>query len=140
MSDGPIDEFTLREPGPLRCPKCQSTMAPVTVVDIEVDRCTSCGGLWFDLLEAEDLKDSGKAEQLDTGNPATGDRYDQVGLIHCPVDGEPMIRMVDKAQPELWLESCPVCYGTFFDAGEFREFADQRIRDMLVRHRRPRPL
>jgi Zn-finger nucleic acid-binding protein len=115
-------------------------MAPVTLLDIEVDRCTGCGGLWFDLLEAEDLKGTDKAAELDTGDPATGDRYDRVGLIRCPVDAEPMIRMVDKAQPELWLESCPVCYGTWFDAGEFREFADQRIRDMLVRHRRPRPL
>lgn len=137
MTDG-YDEVSLREPGPLRCPKCQSTMAPVTLVDIEVDRCTGCGGLWFDLLEQEDLR--AQAASLDTGDPATGDRYDQVGLIHCPVDGEPMIRMVDKAQPELWLESCPVCYGTFFDAGEFREFADHRLRDLVIRHRRPRPL
>lgn len=140
MSDLPDEEFTLREPGPLRCPKCHSTMTPVTVVDIEVDRCSGCGGLWFDLLEQEDLKQSGKAEELDSGDPGTGKRYDQVGLIRCPVDGEPMVRMVDKAQPELWLESCPLCYGTFFDAGEFREFADQRLRDLLVRHRRHRPL
>lgn len=137
MSDGD-DEVSLREPGALRCPKCQSTMAPVTVIDIEVDRCTGCGGLWFDLLEQEDLKP--KAETIDTGDPATGDRYDQVGLIRCPVDNEPMVRMVDKAQPELWFESCPVCYGTFFDAGEFREFAGHRLRDLLIRHRRPRPL
>ena len=53
---------------------------------------------------------------------------------------EPMIRMVDAAHPDLWLESCAVCYGTFFDAGEFREFADHRLRDMLIRNRRPRPL
>jgi uncharacterized protein len=140
MSDSPEPEFTLREPGPLRCPKCQSTMAPVTVVEVEVDRCTGCGGLWFDLLEHEDLKRVDLARQLDTGDPRTGERYDQVGLIRCPVDGEPMIRMVDTAHPDLWLESCPVCYGTFFDAGEFREFAHHRLRDMLVRNRRPRPL
>lgn len=115
-------------------------MEAVTLVDVEVDRCTGCRGLWFDMLEHEDLKQAGQAEVVDTGDPRTGERYDQVGLIRCPVDGEPMIRMVDKAQPELWLESCPVCYGTFFDAGEFREFADVHLRDLVVRHRRPRPL
>lgn len=140
MNDGAEEEFTLREPGPLRCPKCYSTMVPVTVVGIEVDRCTSCGGLWFDLLEHEDLKRAGRAGEVDTGDPRTGERYDQVGLIRCPVDGEPMIRMVDTAHPDLWLESCAVCYGSFFDAGEFREFADHRLRDMLIRNRRPRPL
>lgn len=140
MSDDPIDEFDLREPGPLHCPKCRSRMAPVTVAGIEVDRCTSCGGLWFDMLEHEDLKDAPGAESLDTGNASAGDRYDHVGLVRCPVDGQTMVRMVDKAQPTLWLESCPVCYGTFFDAGEFREFAEETFRDMVVRHRRHRPL
>ncbi len=140
MHESPDDAFPFREPGPLRCPKCQSTMTPVRVVDVEVDRCGGCGGLWFDLLEHEDLKRSGTAETLDSGDARTGERYNQVGLISCPVDGQPMVRMVDKAQPGLWLESCPVCYGTFFDAGEFREYADERLRDMILRHRRPRPL
>lgn len=140
MADTPEAEFTLRPPGPLHCPKCHAAMEAVTLVDVEVDRCTGCRGLWFDMLEHEDLKRAGQAEVVDTGDPRTGERYDQVGLIRCPVDGEPMIRMVDTAQPELWLESCPVCYGTFFDAGEFREFADVHLRDLVVRHRRPRPL
>jgi len=140
MSDDPIDEFDLRAPGPLCCPKCRAAMDPVTVAGIEVDRCTGCGGLWFDMLEHEDLKDAAGIESLDIGDSAVGERYDQVGLVRCPVDGQPMIRMVDKAQPTLWLESCPHCYGTFFDAGEFREFTDESFRDMVQRHRRHRPL
>lgn len=115
-------------------------MEPVTVAGIEVDRCTGCGGLWFDMLEHEDLKDADGIEALDTGDSAVGERYDHVGQVRCPIDGQPMIRMVDKAQPTLWLESCPLCYGTFFDAGEFREFTDETIRDMVQRRRRPRPL
>ena len=31
-------------------------MTPVKVGIVEVDRCTSCGGLWFDSLEEEWLK------------------------------------------------------------------------------------
>lgn len=137
MSDEPIDDFNLREPGPLHCPKCKSVMEPHTVAGIEVDRCTGCRGLWFDMLEQEDLKHQPEAIALDSGNPATAERYDHVGLIRCPIDSQPMVRMVDKAQPSLWLESCPVCHGTFFDAGEFREFTEEHLRDMF--HRRPRP-
>lgn len=138
MTDQPIDDFDLREPGPLHCPKCKALMQPHTIHGIEVDRCTDCGGLWFDLLEQEDLKDDPEAIALDSGDPVTGDRYDQVGLVKCPVDGQPMVRMVDKAQPELWIEQCPVCYGTFFDAGEFREFTEETFRDLFRRRRRPR--
>jgi Zn-finger nucleic acid-binding protein len=115
-------------------------MAPVAVAGIEVDRCTGCGGLWFDLLEHEDLRHQPAARDLDSGNPALGGRYDQVGLIRCPVDAEPMVRMVDKGQPHIWVESCPVCYGMFFDAGEFREFTEETLGDMIRRQRRKRPL
>jgi Zn-finger nucleic acid-binding protein len=31
-------------------------MASVPYQGIELDRCTKCGGLWLDMLEAEDLK------------------------------------------------------------------------------------
>jgi Zn-finger nucleic acid-binding protein len=140
MADDPIDDLSPRGPGPLQCPKCRAAMGAVALAGIEVDRCTGCGGLWFDLLEHEDLKGAPGAGTLDSGDPSTGQRYDQVGLVRCPVDGAPMVRMVDKAQPTLWLESCPVCYGTFFDAGEFREFSEENLRDMVLRRRRHRPL
>jgi uncharacterized protein len=140
MTDPPIDDVSLREPGPLRCPKCRAEMAAVTVAGIEVDRCPGCGGLWFDMLEQEDLRNEPAARELDSGDPAIGQRYDQVGLIRCPVDAQPMVRMVDKGQPHLWVESCPVCYGTFFDAGEFREFSEESVADMIRRRRRKRPL
>jgi uncharacterized protein len=140
MAEDSIDETGLRSPGPLSCPKCRAQMATVTVAGTEVDRCTGCGGLWFDLLEHEDLRHAPGSETLDSGDPSTGRRYNQVGLIRCPVDGEPMVRMVEKGQPALWLESCPLCYGTFFDAGEFREFSEESLLDMVLRRRRQRPL
>jgi Zn-finger nucleic acid-binding protein len=139
--DDTIDESAvLRKPGPLLCPKCRAPMTPVTFEAVVVDRCTTCGGLWFDLLEHEDLKAVPGAEAIDTGNPEVGARYDQVGRIRCPVDDAPMIRMVDKGQPSLWVESCPLCYGVFFDAGEFSEFREENLSRLLIRHRRHRPL
>jgi hypothetical protein len=32
-----------------------------------------------------------------------------------------MIRMVDVKHPDVWYESCQVCYGVFHDAGEYSE-------------------
>ena len=140
MAEDSFDEIEPRPPGPLRCPKCRSEMALVTFRGIEVDRCTGCAGLWFDLLEQEDLRRRSAAHAIDTGDPAVGHQYDKVGLIRCPLDGQPMVRMVDKSQPSLWLESCPSCHGMFFDAGEFRDFSEARVRDMVLRQRRKRPL
>jgi Zn-finger nucleic acid-binding protein len=49
-----------------------------------------------------------------------------------------MVRMVDAAQPHIWVESCPVCHGTFFDAGEFTDFKEHRIGEILRGERRER--
>jgi Zn-finger nucleic acid-binding protein len=113
-------------------------MEPVRLADTEIDRCRGCGGLWFDMLEHEDLRTVPAAATLDTGDPAVGARYDRVGLVRCPVDNQPMVRMVDRAKPDLWFESCPLCYGVFFDAGEFSAFREDDVRDLFVRHRRRR--
>jgi hypothetical protein len=42
-----------------------------------------------------------------------------------------MIRMVDARQPHIWLESCKVCSGVFFDAGEFTDSKDHGLIDRL---------
>ena len=40
------------------CPKCHSTMEEITYGrNMTIDRCTNCKGIWFDLGEAETLKD-----------------------------------------------------------------------------------
>ena len=118
----------------MRCPKCQSAFEKVATAQGVVDRCTGCSGLWFDLLEHEELK--AYARELDTGDAATGAQYNAVDRIRCPVcPNSPMVRMVDPGQPHLWLESCPTCYGHFFDAGEYRDYASHTFSDFLKRFR-----
>ena len=41
----------------------------------------------------------------------------------------PYGRMADRRQPHIWYESCKVCYGVFFDAGEFTDFKEETLLD-----------
>ena len=34
-------------------------------------------------------------------------------------------------QPHIWTETCPVCFGSFFDAGEFRDFKQETLSDLV---------
>jgi hypothetical protein len=38
---------------PLRCPKCPGFLESYTLKDFPLDRCQSCGGVWFDKAEIE---------------------------------------------------------------------------------------
>jgi uncharacterized protein len=122
----------------MECPKCQARMEVVRFEGIEVDRCVRCGGLWFDMLEQEELKRRPGSEAIDSGPAWMAPMHDVQVKVFCPIDGVLMVRMVDAAQQHIWIESCPVCHGTFFDAGEFTDFKEHTIGEILRRQRRER--
>ncbi|MCC6907536.1 MAG: zf-TFIIB domain-containing protein [Phycisphaerales bacterium] len=119
----------------MNCPKCNAAMEAVNFEDIEVDRCTSCGGLWFDLREHEELKQRRGSETIDTGERAAGRAGNATGDITCPRCRAHMIRMVDHDQPHIWYEQCSTCGGAYFDAGEFRDFKKHTPGDLIRRWR-----
>ncbi len=105
-------------------------METVTFQDIDVDRCTACEGLWFDALEREHLEALTGSEGVDVGPagataavaPTTAKKK-----LSCPVCHTQMIDRVDHRQPDIHFESCQVCYGLFFDAGEFRHLKEHHV-------------
>jgi len=124
----------------MKCPKCCAEMARVQFLGIELDRCTGCQGLWFDMLEHEQLKQLAGSESIDTGSADTGRRQNSNASIPCPVCNVPLIRMVVSGQPHIWYEGCTVCYGVYFDAGEFKDFKEltfvERVKALVSK---PRP-
>ncbi len=120
------------------CPKCASVMDEVTFNGVVVDRCSWCSGLWFDLLEHNDLKLMPGSEVIDDGDAERGQRFNEVVEIDCPKCKTRMIQMVDAAQPHIHFESCPSCRGAFFDAGEFSDFKEATVADFFKRWK-PKP-
>src|SRR5688572_13321969 len=119
-----VDRRDGRRPA-MKCPKCTEAMEKVVHEGVEIDRCAGCGGLWFDMLEHEDLKAISGSEAIDTGSAEIGRANDGHTKIRCPVCDQPLIPMVVAAQPHIAYEACTVCYGVYFDAGEFRDFREE---------------
>ena len=113
------------------CPKCTSAMEKVEYQSIEIDRCTSCHGIWLDWLEAEHLKKLKGSEQIDIGEARQGKIYNKIDKIECPRCRTQMGKMVDNQQPHIWYEYCDICFGIFFDAGEFRDYKEENILDLF---------
>lgn len=112
----------------MECPKCGGVFEPVEVGGVEFDRCGGCKGLWFDAAEHEALRAQPGAEAVDTDPPPA---LAGAGTKRCPRCGVKMIDMVVAAQPHIAYESCGVCHGVYFDAGEFRDFREESFRETL---------
>jgi Zn-finger nucleic acid-binding protein len=109
-------------------------MEEVHTTQGNVERCLSCKGLWLDMLELEDI--TALAKEVDIGDPAVGATFKTVDRIYCPTcPNSKMLRMVDARQPHIWYESCPTCYGRYYDAGELTDLADHKIGDFFKRFR-----
>ena len=120
----------------MECPKCHARMEVVGFEGTDVDRCIRCGGLWFDRSEAEQLRRRAGSEVIDSGPEWLAPMHNEQGKVFCPLDGTLMVRVVDGTYPEVWLESCPRCQGTFFDAGEFTNLKERELGELLRRRRK----
>jgi Zn-finger nucleic acid-binding protein len=119
--------------GAMRCPKCRSDMEQIMIDDTEVDRCSSCHGLWFDDGELRKLRTKEAAAVLDIGDATTGKQQNEIEHYRCPRCAGPMNRLVDPAQPHIWFEQCGSCRGSFFDAGELTDLATVSMSDFFKR-------
>lgn len=113
------------------CPKCNAPMQTMQVESTQVDRCTSCEGLWFDALEDRDVRSKESIDALDPVGAQTAAGRDTQRRVNCPRCHTLMIRMLDRHTREIWYESCPICYGKFFDAGEFRAIQPRTLMELL---------
>ena len=115
----------------MNCPKCTGQMETVKVDEYEVDRCGTCGGLWFDLLEHERLKRLAGSERIDTGPPAGAQVPAAPRKVDCPRCHTGMIQMAFPEQPQIHYEMCSVCHGLFLDAGEFKDLKEVTLLERI---------
>lgn len=107
----------------MKCPKCAGEMKLVTEEGTTIDRCTGCGGIWFDKWEAEDLIETENGISVDTGSRIKGMQMNKIRDINCPCCGKQMQTVSDREDPLLKFEVCADCHGYFLDAGELKDMA-----------------
>lgn len=116
----------------MNCPKCGSGTEVIVYANIEVDRCLSCKGIWFDAKEHETLQDIEGSEVIDSGDASIGKTLDQKHDIVCPRCDVFMSTIIDTDRGHLSYEKCPSCQGMFLDAGEFTEYKEDSLMDFIT--------
>lgn len=100
----------------MNCPKCSNEMDKQTYDDLEVDRCPSCGGIFLDKGELEEIDNKNLGPLIDlatgTGDAEKMDRQP----AHCHRCDNPMMAL--KGADDIQFDWCDKCEGMFFDRGE----------------------
>lgn len=115
----------------MHCPKCQAEMKAVRYDFVQVDRCTGCHGIWFDLAEQEHLKKIDGSKSIDIGTKKIGKQLNECHDIVCPKCDVKMLAMRDAQQSHIQFEKCGSCHGIFLDAGEFRDLKEKDLSDFF---------
>lgn len=117
----------------MQCPKCHHEMKEqrygTLQGDVLLDQCTNCKGMWFDIGEAEILKDKWMSDFIDSGDPEVGKEHNKIQDIDCPRCGERMDVLSDPKQPHIQYEACPNNHGMYLDAGEFTDYKYETLMD-----------
>ena len=114
----------------MKCSGCGNAMAELELDGVTIDQCGTCGGVWLDEGEADDL-----AKALE---PSPQDELKQVKLKllrewktaardpkrverTCPRCEEHMVRVNYKDIPGLQVETCAKHCGRYLDRGELEK-------------------
>ncbi len=109
-------------------------MQRVDVGGISVDKCSTCGAMWFDVGEVERILQM-KYKEAATLDSATATEAAHPmaprRTLKCPRDGEPLSQRVFPDQSHIVVDECKFCRGMLMDAGELRDAADFTIAERV---------
>lgn len=115
----------------MKCPKCSSEMNIVKYDYVQVDKCPTCNGIWFDLMEREDLLQMNGSERIDTPDSKIqqNDQSKPESETICPKCNVKMHILHDILQNHIEYEQCGSCRGIYLDKGEFTDLKDFSFSD-----------
>jgi Zn-finger nucleic acid-binding protein len=99
---------------------CASPLIVLELQEIEVDHCTSCGGVWLDGGELELLLD-GASNREALMKTLAEDLGGEEKKIRCPICMKKLNKVLYGPERQVLLDMCPRNDGIWFDDGELRD-------------------
>lgn len=105
----------------MKCPKCGTeNMEVFSVRKVAVERCSSCGGIWFDARELSQLLDQ-DAQYVASLRRGSVNVQLEGKKGFCPRDGAELLRVYSSIDHSVILDACAECRGIWLDGGEFEK-------------------
>ncbi|MEA1937302.1 MAG: zf-TFIIB domain-containing protein [Patescibacteria group bacterium] len=104
----------------MNCPKCGTKLKQTKIVNVKVDHCDNCGGIWFDKDELKLVRDERdkNLSWLDFDLWNDKDKLSVSGKsIDCPRDGKPLFK-IKCGDTDIMVDVCLECHGIWLDKNE----------------------
>lgn len=109
----------------MNCPSCTGVeLNEEPAGDMSIDRCPQCHGIWLDACELEHLLTRLPHPLLQSDRhfrPAASEGPRRT-CPHCKGTSY-LIKLNSLIRPGTILDTCPVCFGVWLDAGELGQLA-----------------
>jgi len=114
----------------MKCPRDGTELQKVVVMDVELDKCHKCDGIWCDRGEMEKLRDSRTADieeiiEEEYGNPEFVESPEKVEA-KCPRCGGRLRNYNYSYIAPVVIDSCAKCFGVWLDDGELNKIVGQK--------------
>jgi len=112
----------------MKCPVCKVSITAVEYDKIELDYCSVCHGIWFDMGELELLLDTltrGTARELVNSLMQRPQQKVSEKSRKCPICRRTMRKIDIGSGREIIIDVCNAGHGLWFDGGESGAFIEQ---------------
>jgi Zn-finger nucleic acid-binding protein len=99
------------------CPVCKEPMVVLELDQVEIDYCTSCGGIWLDSGELELLLETNEDEFNNLFREDSGNAEKH---YKCPICSKRMLKVHVGDKKEILIDRCRNSHGIWFDKGELK--------------------
>ena len=115
----------------MKCPVCKEPTIVLELDEIEIDYCTSCGGIWLDAGELDLLiEDEKDRELLLSSFEKDADHPEKP--YKCPICSKKMDKVHVGENKDVLIDKCPDNDGLWFDKGELKDVIQLASKDNKV--------
>jgi len=115
----------------MKCPVCKEPTIVLELDEIEIDYCTSCGGIWLDAGELELLIEDEKDRELLLSSFQKDVEHPEK-KYRCPICSKKMDKVHVGENKDVLLDKCPDNDGLWFDKGELKDVIQLASKDNKI--------
>ena len=110
----------------LTCPNDNTNLTPISVEDVPVDQCPTCGGFWLQGGELEQLgaHHGAHLEPITVGAVSVVD-----SVRKCPQDSSALRQHEFAEHSGITIDQCATCQGIWLDKGELASILNYLDKD-----------